>query len=92
MAKKRDPGRGKRQLKTDFSSEEALQRFKDFCDENGLSYSHLMEAGAEYIIAAILSGDIDLTEYLLRSKLPWLRTYDIDLDKLREDLRKKYGG
>ena len=89
MAEKRDSNRGKRQLKADFSSEEALQRFKDFCDENGLSYSHLLEAGAEYIIAGILSGDIDLRQYLLRSKLPWLRTYDIDLDKLREDLDKK---
>ncbi len=86
MAKDRDPNRGKRQLKADFSSEEALQRFKDFCDEFGLSYSQLLEAFAEYGMAAVMNDRFDIYKYLVRSKLPWLRKYDIDIAALKKDL------
>ena len=73
--------RGKRQLKVDFSSEEALQRFKDKADKWNVSYSQLMELLAEYGMVAITNGDLDLSGYLTKSKLPWLRQWDIDINK-----------
>lgn len=87
--KKRQAERIKRQLKVDFSSEEALQSFKDKADEWGVSYSQLIELLTEYGTDAIINGDLNLSDYLIESKLPWLRERDIDVDKYRQQRKKK---
>lgn len=86
---KRDPNRTKRQLKIDFSSEAAKKRFQDMADEWGVSYSQLAELLLEFGTDRILYGDLNLGDYLRKSKLPWIRTYDIDIDKFRQDIKKK---
>lgn len=87
--KKRREERQKRQIKVDFSSEEALQNFKEKADEWGVSYSQLMELLAEYGTDAILNGDLNLSEFLTESKLPWLRDWDIDVDRYRQKRKRK---
>ncbi len=72
--------RGKRQLKVDFSSEEIKGKLKDLADELGISYSHLVEFFVRTGIRGLEDGKSGLMKVLKKSKLPWLRDYDIDFD------------
>ena len=87
--KERDDERRKRQLKIDFSSEENMQDFKDLADELGLSYSQLAELLIEHGKADIRDGELDVSEYLVPSKLPWLRERDIDVEAYQKERKKK---
>ncbi len=90
MSKKkqgRDRDRLKRQLRVDFDSIESLQDFKDLAEELGVSFSQLGLLLIEHGKADILEGKLDISQYLVESKLPWLRDKDIDIDAYRK--RKK---
>ena len=82
--KARDAARLTRQLKIDFDSQEDMEQFKAWADEIGVSYSQL----ARFCILTAQReselGRLDVQNYLIESKLPWIRPFDIDFEKLTD--------
>lgn len=66
-----------------------MQDFKDLADELGLSYSQLAELLIEHGKADIRDGELDVSEYLVPGKLPWLRDRDIDVEAYQKERKKK---
>ena len=87
--KKRDEKRNARQLKIDFSNIESLEEFKSLAEEYDVSYSQMAELLIEQGKDAVRDGDLDISEYLTESRVPWLYRFAIDLKKFREDRKKK---
>ena len=87
--KERDASRSKRQLKIDFDSVESLEDFKAIADEWGVSYTQLANLFIAHGKHDFIDGQLNLHEYLTKSKQDWLRDHDIDVKKYEEDRKKR---
>ena len=89
MAKRRKRSDKEWPQKIYFSSEESREQLKKLAQRYDVSVSQMAELLIIFGEDAVMSGDLDIEDYLKESKLPWLNRFAIDLDKFKNRRKKR---